>query len=346
MNLPYSRTIGRPLTVSAAGAYRTELADWARCHADELRRLVLTHGAVRVVGLPVRTSDDVVTIRDALGIESAELAEHFADRPALGRGAYGGPTWAADREMCLHHEQSFGLDFPGMFVIGCFGAPTRGGAALLGDTRTMCHEIPPDIVRRGREQGWRLVRNFRPRLGVSWSSAYGLDDPAAVEYLLSSRAIRYRWRRDGTLHTAQRRPAVVTHPVTGDECWFNEVAFFSQWSIDPAERDVLLSTFGTDGFPLNTTYGDGGQLAEEEFVAILAAGDRTMVRMPWSEGDVLIVDNILTAHGREPYEGRLELVYAMGDLRSMADCSASVPAEPDVLPEFAPSHQSSRARPR
>lgn len=315
MSLLSSHTIGRPLTVSAADLGRGDRTGWVRDRAGELRELVLTHGAVRVTGLPIRSHHDVAAVRDALGLVPAEIAEHFAERTRLGPGLHGGPRWAPDREMCLHHEQSFGLDFPGMLVIGCLAAPTRGGAALLGDTRTIGREIPAGIVERCRAVGWRLVRNFRPHLGISWAEAYGVRDPDAVEQVLSARAIEFRWRPDGSLHTWQRRPALVCHPVTGEECWFNEMAFFSRWSIDPAERELLAAAFDSHGFPFDTAYGDGGGLTEEDFLAVLAADDRTMVRMPWSVGDVLIVDNMLTAHGREPYEGALELVYATGELR-------------------------------
>ena len=37
------------------------------------------------------------------------------------------------------------------------------------------------------------------------------------------------------------------------------------------------------------------------------------VREPWQPGDLMIVDNIRTAHSREAYEGSREVLVAMTD---------------------------------
>jgi hypothetical protein len=37
------------------------------------------------------------------------------------------------------------------------------------------------------------------------------------------------------------------------------------------------------------------------------------MREPWQNGDLLLVDNVRTAHSREPYEGDREVVVGLGD---------------------------------
>jgi hypothetical protein len=39
---------------------------------------------------------------------------------------------------------------------------------------------------------------------------------------------------------------------------------------------------------------------------------------------LLLVDNIRTAHGREPFEGPREVVVAMADAVHLADCSPTI----------------------
>jgi alpha-ketoglutarate-dependent taurine dioxygenase len=319
---------GRPATVDAAEAPPVSVADWIGEHGEELRSLLRTHGAVRVTGLPVRTAAHLAAVRDALGARPARAQEQFAPRAEVGPGVYSSPDWPTDREMCLHHEQSYGLDFPGLLALACLTAPVSGGATLLGDTRLLLRVLPEALATRFRDEGWRLVRNFRPYLGVSWATAFGPTDPVAVEELCRQRLIGVDWLRDGTLHTTQRRSAVVHHPVTGEACWFNQAAFFSQWSVDKVERDVMLASFGVEGLPLNTTYGGGEQLMEEEFNTILEAYDQVMLRVPWQVGDLLLLDNVLMAHGREPYQGEREIAVAMGDPVALADCSPTVPPTP------------------
>jgi len=50
---------------------------------------------------------------------------------------------------------------------------------------------------------------------------------------------------------------------------------------------------------------------------------RAVVRHPLS-GDLLLVDNIRTAHARESFEGPRELVVAMADAVHLADCSPTI----------------------
>jgi alpha-ketoglutarate-dependent taurine dioxygenase len=286
-------------------------AEWVTEHRAELNELLRRHGAVLLTGLGTRTAADLAAARDAMGAQSCGPAEDFAPRTDLGHDVWSAPSWPADREMCPHHERSYALDPPRLLLMTCLRRPQHGGATLLADTRAVLAALPPDLRDRFRTHGWLLTRNFRPHFGLPWSAAFGVHTPAQVEHLCAERAINAQWLRDGTLHTTQQRPAIRTHPVTGEECWFNQIAFFSQWSIDADERHLLLNTFGEHGIPFNTSSGDGTPLSREEFQAILDAYDTAIRRLPWQPGDLLILDNIRTAHGREPHTGDREIAVAM-----------------------------------
>jgi alpha-ketoglutarate-dependent taurine dioxygenase len=276
-----------------------------------LEAALLRHGAVLMTGARVTSAADVVAIRSAMGAPVAECVDRFAPRRDHGDGAYSWPEWAADREMCWHHEQSQGARFPGLLALGCLKAPSKGGAMVLSDTRKVLERLPKELLDGFRTQGWRLHRNYRPYLGLSWTGAFGVGEPEEAEKLFAAERIDFAW--DGSaLHTEQARPAVATHPVTGQECWFNDVAFFNQWSVAEAERGVLMSAFGPRGFPANTFVGDGAELEQSEFDAIFDAYSHVTARVVLRPGDVLFIDNILTAHGREPFVGEWDVVVAMG----------------------------------
>ena len=296
------------VTVSADEV--TDAPQWAASHRGYIYSLLLRHGAVLVTGLPIRSGADLVGIRDALGLRPAQLREQFAARRDLGDGVYTMPEWAADREQCLHHEQGYNIEVPRTLLVACLTPADVGGAMLLGDTRAALLTLPAHLVERFRTEGWLLERNFRPRFGLPWTMAFGTESPDEVERYCDERLIAWEWRRDGALHATQRRAAIVTHPVTGEECWFNDVAFFSQWSVDTAERNILLSAFGADGLPFNTYFGGGDLLDPDSWRRILDGYDAVLRRIPWRTGDLLLLDNILTAHGREPYVGTWEIAVA------------------------------------
>jgi alpha-ketoglutarate-dependent taurine dioxygenase len=43
------------------------------------------------------------------------------------------------------------------------------------------------------------------------------------------------------------------------------------------------------------------------------------VKFAWQRGDIMLLDNVLTAHARNPFVGERKLLVAMGDMRSYAD---------------------------
>ena len=312
------------LAVLEPGAV-TGAPEWVAANRERLLAAVAEQGAVLVRGLPVAEAAALAGVRDALGLAPAGLAEEFAAREDLGGGVHLAADWPGDREMCLHHERSYGVDFPRLVLMACLCPPVCGGATMLADTAAVLRELPDGLVGRFRAEGWRLVRNFRPHFGLPWSVAFRTGTPEEVERLCADRMIGCEWLHDGTLHTVQRRSAVVRHPLTGQECWFNQIAFFSQWSVDPVEREILLSAFGPDGIPFNTAFGNGDPLGEQDVRAILDAYDRTVRRVHWQAGDLLVLDNIRTAHGRDPFAGARQIAVALAEPTPIERCSPTVP---------------------
>jgi alpha-ketoglutarate-dependent taurine dioxygenase len=125
--------------------------------------------------------------------------------------------------------------------------------------------------------------------------------------------IETAWQADGGLRTRQRRPAVVRHPVTGRRCWFNQVAFLSKWTLDPDVRDYLVEVYGDDALPFDTRFGNGDPIGEDVVALLNEVYEAHTVREPWQPGDLLLVDNIRTAHSREPYTGPRNVLVGMAD---------------------------------
>jgi uncharacterized protein YndB with AHSA1/START domain len=101
--------------------------------------------------------------------------------------------------------------------------------------------------------------------------------------------------------------------VTGRRCWFNQVAFLSRWTMDPEVRDFLCDMYGPDGLPFDTRYGNGDPIDEDVVRRINDVYEANTSPVVLAAGDVVLVDNIRTAHGREPYEGDRQVVVAMID---------------------------------
>jgi alpha-ketoglutarate-dependent taurine dioxygenase len=297
---------------------------WAAEHGAALRATALEHGAVLVRGLGVRDIGETTDVFRALGTELMTEQEPFAPRQSHSGGVYTSTKWPSHQPMCMHHELSYTLRFPGLMLFACLQAPTHGGATAVADSSAVLEALPADLVEGFEREGWLLTRTYNDEIGTSFAEAFGTEDRTAVESYCRANAIEYTWQPDGGLRTRQRRSAVVRHPASGRRCWFNQIAFLNQWTLDPEIREYLVDEYGIDGLPFNTHYGNGGEIGEGVVELLNSVYEASAAREAWQAGDLLLVDNIRSAHSREPFEGPREIVVAMTDATDLADCSPTV----------------------
>ena len=126
------------------------------------------------------------------------------------------------------------------------------------------------------------------------------ENRSEVEQYCRENEMEFEWIGD-CIRTRAVRPAIRKHPVTGEDVWFNHGHFFNVHSMEPEVRDQLLSTVERDELPFNTYFGD----------EVNAAFESARVEFPWRHGDVLYLDNMLTAHARNPYRGERKILVAM-----------------------------------
>ena len=316
---------GRP-PVLRVGAV-DDAPGWAAEQRDALHALVAEYGAVLVRGLGLRDVAGTAAVFRALSTALMTEREAFAPRQAYADGVYSSTKWPPNQQMCMHHELSYTLEFPGRMLFACLTAPTAGGATAVADAPTVLEALPAELVERFEREGWLLTRSYNDEIGASFAEAFGTEDRDAVESYCRANAIEFEWRPDGELRTRQRRSAVVRHPVTGRRCWFNQVAFLNEWTLAPELPESLLDEYGPEGLPFNTRFGNGDPIGEDVVALLNSVYEAHTAREPWQDGDLMLVDNIRTAHSREAYEGPREVLVGLADPVHLADCSPTVEVE-------------------
>ncbi len=315
---------GRPALARApSGVDATDAFQWLKEAEPELREALAVHGAVFVRGLPLTGSEDVATVRDILIPRRTPYREKATPRSDFGNGVFSSTDLPAPQSIQIHNENSYTLTFPGLLLFACLIAPEHGGATPVADCRQVLRELPAAMVERMRTSGWTLTRNYSDLVSLDWPTAFGTDDPEQVAAYCAENHIAWTWLPDGSLRTAQLRPGVLTHPGTGEEVWFSHLAFWNEWSLDPDIRAALIEEFGEDGLPFNTAFGDGALTAQDADV-LRAAYDAATVREAWQQGDVMLVDNMLCGHGRDPFRGDRKIAVAMGEPVDVLDCQPTV----------------------
>jgi alpha-ketoglutarate-dependent taurine dioxygenase len=287
--------------------------DWLTAHRDALRAAVTDHGAVLVRGLELRDVEAAAGAYRALSLDLMPDREAFAPRGKYADGVYSSSQWPADQPMCMHHELSYAEEIPGLLALVCLAAPSSGGATATADAAAVLAALPSDVVDRFLDKGWSLVRSYNGEVGVSLAESFGTDDRAGVESYCRANGIEFEWTPSGALRTRQRGPAVVRHPASEVDCWFNQIAFLNEWTMAPEIRQYLVDVYGADGLPFTTRFGDGSPIDEDVIETINAVYEAHTVSLPWQAGDLMLIDNIRTAHSTQPYAGHRQIVVAMAE---------------------------------
>jgi alpha-ketoglutarate-dependent taurine dioxygenase len=300
------------LEVRATGD--VDLATWAATHTGLVDAWLHRAGAILFTGFGIGL-DEFARVATVLAGEALPYLERSSPRTELTPGVYTSTDYPADQPIGPHNENSYQLSFPARLVFCCVTEAGSGGATPLADCRRVLARIDPAVVAEFRRRGVRYVRTYATGVGVSWQDAFQETDPAGVDAYCEQRGIATHWEGE-RLRTVQVRPAVARHPHTGEEVWFNHAAFFHVSAHPLAIRTAMLDQFGVEGLPVNSYYGDGTAIEAETLHDIRAAYAAESVARPWRRGDVLLVDNLLAAHGREPFTGPRRIIVSMaGELR-------------------------------
>ncbi|BCA53908.1 hypothetical protein W02_10480 [Nitrospira sp. KM1] len=290
-----------------------DLAGWARENRSRLREELLKYGALLFRGFAIRTAGDFESVAEAV---CDELFGEYGDLPRekSGRHVYGSTPYPSDKAILFHNESSHMHRWPQRQFFFCQQASVEGGATPLVDCRAMLRGLRPEIRDRLREKQLMYVRNFVPGVDVRWQDFFRTSDKSVVEGLCAENGMDCQWLERDVLRTRQVCKAVIEHSVTGESVFFNQIQLHHVSCLEPAVRESLLSMLDEDSVPRNVYYGDGSPIDDAIVDEIGALYERTAVRFPWQEGDIVMLDNMLVAHARDPFVGPRKIVVAMGDM--------------------------------
>ncbi|NUP53217.1 MAG: TauD/TfdA family dioxygenase [Catenulispora sp.] len=279
-----------------------------------IRKLLLEHGAVLLRGFRINGVAGFQQAVQALSGDPLVYAERSSPRHSILGNVYTSTDYPPHEEIFLHNENSYQASWPRLLWFYCDAPAETLGATPLADIRRVHAAIDPQVREEFAAKGWMVVRNFHPHLGVPWRSVFNTDDRAQVEQYAKAGGLRVEWFGKDGLRTRAVRRAVHRHPDTGEDVWFNHAIFFHHTTLAPDVQQGLLAMFGEDELPSNTYYGDGTPIPPDVAAHLRQAYRDASTRFDWQQDDILIVENMLAAHGREPYTGTRRIAVAMTEL--------------------------------
>jgi alpha-ketoglutarate-dependent taurine dioxygenase len=297
------------------------LAQFAIEHHDAIDTALRRDGAVRFLGFRVTGIPDFKDALDVLIPQKTPYVEAATPRKDLGHDVFTSTEFPASEQIALHNENSYAHTWPGRLLFGCLTAPASGGATPLADVRRVLARLSPATVETFTAKGWMLTRVYGTGFGLPWQTAFRTNSKDDVGLYCEAADVEYEWLEGDRLRTRQVRPAIARHPETSEPVWFNHVCFWHSSTYDPEIREMMTEEFGEKGLPYNTWYGDGQPIPDEVIEEIRRAYRAESISWPWQPGDAVLLDNMLVAHGREPYTGERRVVVSMGVPTDWTTCT-------------------------
>lgn len=288
------------------------LVRWVQQHREAIKAELLSKGGVLFRGFQVRNEADFERVLSLVGGKLQEYSYGSTPRSQVTGKIYTSTEYPANQVIPLHNEMSYSQSWPMTLGFYCVQPARKDGFTPIADSRKVFQRIAPERREKFQTKQVMYVRNYIDGLlDVPWQKVFQTDSKAKLQKICDRLGIKVEWLRDDHLRTAQICQGVATHPITKDPVLFNQAHLFHVSNLPAAVREKLLMLLPPDHLPRNAYYGDGTELEAETLAEIRDAYEQEAVYFAWQKDDVLLLDNMLAAHGRSTFEGSRKILVGM-----------------------------------
>ncbi len=290
-----------------------DLIEWAKSNAGFIDRTLLQHGAILFRGFGLAEVAEFERLIEAVSGPLLNYSYRSTPRSLVSGKIYSSTEYPAHQSIPLHNENSYSRSWPMKLWFFSLLVAKQGGATPIADSRKVFKAISPEICDCFVRKGLMYVRNYGIGLDLPWQEVFQTSSKAVVEDFCNKSEMEFEWLADDQLRTRQICQVVERHPRTGEMVWFNQAHLFHVSRLPLEVREWLLLALGEQNLPRNVYFADGSSIDSEMIDEIARVCDEQSIVFPWHEGDVLLLDNMLTAHGRKPFVGKRKVVVGMAE---------------------------------
>ena len=309
---------GRLPLVIEPDADDVDLVEWSTNNKDLVETKLLAHGALLFRNFKLSLIPDFERFAMSLcPVLFNDNGEH--PRQNVSGNVYTPVFYPSEKKILWHNENSFNHQWPLKIWFACVQPAAEGGETPIVDSRKVYELLDPEIREPFAAKQIMYVRNYGKGPGLEWQTVFNTTNKAEVERRCRTSRMDFEWTTNDGLRTSAVRPAVIAHPQTGEMSWFNQAQHWHLSCLDQATRKSLTSVFAERDLPRNCYYGDGSPIEDAVMDEILALYQRLEVSFSWRRNDIMLLDNVLTAHARNSFAGKRKLLVAMGEMLAYAE---------------------------
>jgi alpha-ketoglutarate-dependent taurine dioxygenase len=306
---------------------KSEFFDFISSQQQFLKQKLLKYGGILFRGFPLENADDFAAFIRHLG--TGEFVDYIggdSPRNKIKDGIYTSTEAPPSIKIPLHNELSFVKYYPRHIFFFCETPSPTGGETIIADARKVYEGVDSSVRQRFVDKGIRYVscyyyKNFIMYLlnkiapsHKSWIQVFETSSKHEVEQKCHDNEFEFEWTKNDWLRISQVRPAVMNHPDTGEKVWFNQAHLYD---FSPK----LLGTWRYLGAKLfycrkhtrlhEVYYANHSPIPRADLYHVMDVLDAHTIAFPWQKGDALVLDNMLTMHGRATFEGKRRILAAM-----------------------------------
>ncbi|UJR11966.1 hypothetical protein I4U23_016144 [Adineta vaga] len=278
-------------------------------------------GALLFRGFAVDSAEDFSKVVELLADKDKAFLDYkdgISPRTRITNKVFTSTEYPQQFDMALHNEMSYSHTMPSMIFFYCQLPPdeSAGGETPIGNSAAIYNAIDPSIRQDFIDKQLLYITNLPSKtngisLGKTWQDTYQTESKADVETFLKDRDIQFKWLADDRLRTIRLIDGVRQHPDTGEMVWCNHAHLFHPTDLNISTRQTLQKRLEPLDMPKNCFFGNGDIIPDTSLDHIRQVLKQHEIKWTWKTGDILILDNLRTAHGRASFHGERRILVSM-----------------------------------
>lgn len=309
----HTNGMATPIELKVDNLSPNDFIAYYKSHQHEIEE-AMRQGAVKFNGIQIETQDNFQHIVDAISDKFMNYIDGNSPRTKLSGNVYTSTEYDQTQRITMHNELSYSAKWPNKLFFSCLKPAEQGGETLLADSREILRKMDQKIVEEVRKKGVLYIRNLHSGTGIgpSWQDTFETADKEQLENYCRSYGINFEWGKNGELRLKQYSKGIINHRITAEELWFNQIDQFHPIQLGEDMLETLTILYeSAEEYPMYVTFGDGTAISQDMVQEISSTIDSLVMAPAWQKNELLIVDNEMIAHGRNPYLGTRKVVVAM-----------------------------------